>query len=357
MPDNAARTMRLRRAGIVRAMLLLVRGYNAAKNLCLTAPIWPVKHDKDMEACEDMNDKSKPALSLVTPQARHHFTLADQVNQLVGASEADPEMGFMTRLMALCSLPRSNPGDRYQYTRINGPYKLIMSRTGDYKLPFGHIPRLLLGWVCTEAVRTQSPRLVLGKTLSDFMRVVGIDPAGASYARVRNQMKRLFSCSVVLIYTGAGRESQVNTLFADRTDFWWTDDKPGSKGQNTIELSHNFFNEIIHHPVPLDLHILKALSRCSLGLDLYQWLNYRTFALDRPLRVSWTQIYRQFAQDPGRAHSKHHVAEFRRDVLRELLKIKIAWPGLDYATPRGTLELLPTTTPSVPPLQFPVLPR
>ena len=50
MPDNAARTMRLRRAGIVRAMLLLVRGYNAAKNLCLTAPIWPVKHDKDMEA-------------------------------------------------------------------------------------------------------------------------------------------------------------------------------------------------------------------------------------------------------------------------------------------------------------------
>ena len=334
MPDNAARTMRLRRAGIVRAMLLLVRGYNAAKNLCLTAPIWSVKHDKDMEACEDMNDKSKPALSLVTPQARHHFTLADQVNQLVGASEADPEMGFMTRLMALCSLPRSNPGDRYQYTRINGPYKLIMSRTGDYKLPFGHIPRLLLGWVCTEAVRTQSPRLVLGKTLSDFMRVVGIDPAGASYARVRNQMKRLFSCSVVLIYTGAGRESQVNTLFVDRTDFWWTDDKPGSKGQNTIELSHNFFNEIIHHPVPLDLHILKALSRCSLGLDLYQWLNYRTFALDRPLRVSWTQIYRQFAQDPSRAHSKHHVAEFRRDVLRGATKDQdsVAGPGLCHAS-------------------------
>ena len=68
MPDNAARTMRRGRAGIVRAMLLLVRGYNAAKNLWLTAPIWPVKHDKDMEACEDMNDKSKPALSLVTPR-------------------------------------------------------------------------------------------------------------------------------------------------------------------------------------------------------------------------------------------------------------------------------------------------
>ena len=30
-----------------------------------------------------------------SPQARHHFTQADQVHQLVGASEADPDLGFM----------------------------------------------------------------------------------------------------------------------------------------------------------------------------------------------------------------------------------------------------------------------
>ena len=156
MPDNAARTMRQSRTGIVRAMLLLARGYNAAKNLWLTAPIWTVKHDKDMEACEDMKDKSKPALSLVTPHARHHFTLFDQVDRLVGASEADLEMGFMCRLLALCSLPRTNPGNRKEYQRINGPYTLVMIAGAKNKLPFGHIPRLLLAWVCTEAVRTQS---------------------------------------------------------------------------------------------------------------------------------------------------------------------------------------------------------
>ena len=48
----------------------------------------------------------------VSPQARHHFTQADQVNQLVSASEADPDLGFIARLLALCSLPRSNPGNR-----------------------------------------------------------------------------------------------------------------------------------------------------------------------------------------------------------------------------------------------------
>ena len=36
-----------------------------------------------------MNDKSKPALSLVTPQARHHFTRLDQAGRLVVASESD----------------------------------------------------------------------------------------------------------------------------------------------------------------------------------------------------------------------------------------------------------------------------
>ena len=50
------------------------------------------------------------ALRETPPPARRGFTLADQVNQLVGAREADPERGFMARTMALCSLPRSNPG-------------------------------------------------------------------------------------------------------------------------------------------------------------------------------------------------------------------------------------------------------
>ena len=45
----------------------------------------------------------------LTPQARHHFTRFDQVDQLVGASEADADLGFMARLLTLCSLPRTNP--------------------------------------------------------------------------------------------------------------------------------------------------------------------------------------------------------------------------------------------------------
>ena len=71
----------------------------------------------------------------------------------------------MARLLALCTLPRTNPGDRPQYKRVNGPYTLIMSCSGAAKLPYGTLPRLLLAWICTEAVRTQSRKLTLGASL------------------------------------------------------------------------------------------------------------------------------------------------------------------------------------------------
>ena len=48
----------------------------------------------------------------------HRFTRFDQVNRFVRASEAAPDLDFMARLMALCSLPRTNPGNRSKYVRL-----------------------------------------------------------------------------------------------------------------------------------------------------------------------------------------------------------------------------------------------
>ena len=337
---------------------LLLKSSDADKNLCLTDPRWPVKNDNGKGTFKDMRDKSKPALSLVSPQARHHFTRFDQVNQLVEAGESDSEIGYMGRLLALCSLPRTNPGSQLQYKRTNGPYRLIMIAGGDNKLPYGNIPRLLMAWVCTEAVRTQSRKLFLGNSLSNFLRMVGIAEGGGPRTRLREQMERLFRCSISLIYRDTKGSSSVSSQIADVTEFWWNDRKTeGVLWQSNIELGEKFFDEIIGHAVPLDMRILRALKRSSMGLDLYHWLNYRTFGLQQAVRLPWPQLYRQFGADPLKVGEKLVVNDFRKDCLRELKKIKMAWAGLDYATPKGALVLLPTTTPSVPPLHFPLLPR
>ena len=297
------------------------------------------------------------AIREASPQALHHFTQADQVNRLVEAGDADPDLGFMGRLMVLCSLPRTNPGDRHQYKRVNGPYTLYMNATADNKLPYGNLPRLLIAWVCTEAVRTQTRELVLGRSLSGFMRKLGVfgsDSGGSrgDRTRLRNQMQRLFHCTVSLVYEDERGAASTSSLVAERTEFWWNEHKPDEPTlwESKIELGEKFFNEIIQHPVPLDMNTLKALKRCALGIDLYLWLVYRTFALRAPLRLSWRQLYRQFGLDPARADDKNIVNDFRTKCLRELKKIKLAWPNLKCATARGVLILYPST-PSIPPAE------
>ena len=283
----------------------------------------------------------------ISPQVGRGFTQADQVDLLVSASEADPDLGFMARLMALCSLPRTNPGNRLRYVRRNGPYTLGMTAGVNSKLPFGNLPRLLLAWVSTEAVRTQSRELVLGRSLSAFMKTLGIySSAGGVATRLRNQMKRLFSAHIQLIYEDVHGEARVSSSVADRSEFWWNPRRPDvpSLWESKIVLGEKLFQEITSHPVPLDMNILKALKRSSLGLDLYLWTAYRTFTLKRPLRLSWRQVYRQFGSDPAKAHDKNTIKNFRRKVLRELKKIEIAWPGLNYTTAPGMLILSPSVS-------------
>jgi hypothetical protein len=99
------------------------------------------------------------------------------------------------------------------------------------------------------------------------------------------------------------------------------------------------------------MEILREIKRSSLGLDLYMWLTYKTYTLysqgKKPEPLAWDRLYRQFGTDPDHAGEKTTVQNFRKDVLRELQKLKLCWPALDYRTPKGCLEIRPCP-PSVP---------
>ena len=55
-----------------------------------------------------------------TPQVRPHFTQLDQVTQLVGASEADADLGFMARMLALCSCRAQTPATSFSMSGAMG---------------------------------------------------------------------------------------------------------------------------------------------------------------------------------------------------------------------------------------------
>ena len=293
-------------------------------------------------------DGLEQELQEASPQAAYHFTRLDQVDQLVEASEDDPDVGFMARLIALCPLPRTNPRNRKEYARHNGPYSLVMSAGALKQLPYGNLPRLLLAWVCTEAVKAQSRELTLGRSLSRFMRQLGItsDSGGkrGEMTRMREQMDRLFSASVTLIYQGESNYRRISSFVADKHELWWNPKRPNESTlwESTIRLGEEFFKEIIRRPVPLDMNVLKALKRSSLGLDLYLWLTYRTFSLNHALQLPWKRLYRQFGVDPAKADDNRTVQAFRTDCLRELTKIKAAWRELKCSTGKGVLIVSPS---------------
>ena len=60
-------------------------------------------------------------------------------------------------------------------------------------------------------------------------------------------------------------------------------------------------------------------------------------------------MYRQFGVKPDKANDRVTVDNFRKDCLRELKKIKLAWPGLNYSTAPGVLILL-RSTPTIAPV-------
>ena len=274
-----------------------------------------------------------------SPSRQHHFTRFDQVNQLVGASEADPDLGFMARLLALCYLPRTNPGTRTQYKRVNGPYTLYMNTTADNKLPYGNLPRLILAWVCSEAVRTQSRELVLGKSLSEFMRTLGVySSSGEKHTRLRNQMKRLFGCTVSMIYENERGEARVSSLVADRTVFWWNESKPDEPmlWESKIYLGEAFFYEIIRHPVPIKMNALNALKRSALDSISTCWLVYpsrsATPHLAAPVQPVWGA--------PSQVKRQQHRSSFPLQGAARVEEDQAGLAGVELLDGQGRLDPL-----------------
>lgn len=235
------------------------------------------------------------------------------------------ELGFMARSMTLCTLPHSKPKDN-EFTRRNGNYTLTMISPRGIGLPYGTVPRLLLAWIATEAVRTKERVLILGDTLSQFMRELGLSPTGGKkgdITRLREQMRRLFSCSISCLYKDAERDAGVGFRIARNFDLWWHPQNTDQAGlwQSTLTLSEEFYEEIMSAPIPIDIRALKALKRSPMALDLYMWLTFRNGYLKDDTLITWEQLKMQFGAD------YKLTRQFKTSFNESLRKVLVVYPA------------------------------
>ena len=104
-------------------------------------------------------------------------------------AKAAGSLGFMCRSMVQASLP-SRRVDGVEFVRSNGNFTLSLMSPSKIGLPYGTIPRLMLSWLATEAVRTQERELVLGDSLSGFMRQLGMVPTGGRWGSIPGSRSR-----------------------------------------------------------------------------------------------------------------------------------------------------------------------
>mgnify|MGYP003386024042 CR=1 FL=1 len=239
------------------------------------------------------------------------------------------EVGYMARALVQATLPHKKQSEHY-FKRKNGNYSLSIIADPDIGLPYGVIPRLLLAWMTTEAVRTKERNLVLGDSLSSFMRELDIVPTGGrwgSITRLKDQMRRLFSASVKAHYQEGGVGDIGKTITpVDEYQLWWSPKQPQQAAlwESTIRLGEGFFNEVVNNPVPIDLRALKALKKSPMALDVYMWLTYRMFYLKKSTKISWESLQMQFGSNF--ADNKTGRQGFKRGFNLALSKVQIVYP-------------------------------
>lgn len=250
-------------------------------------------------------------------------------------------LGYMARVLVQATMPHSNPNSLI-FERSNGSLSLAISGHPKFGLPYGVYPRLLLSWLVTEAVRTKSPEIILGPSLSKFMFELGLIPSGGRWgtiSRVRDQMRRLFSASVSCVYEEKGYSGGMGFNIAKEYRLWWDPKKPEQADlwQSTVTLGTDFFNEIIDRPVPIDMRAMKALKSSSMALDLYCWLTYRLSYLGSKIEIPWQLLQSQFGAEY--ADTKQGRYEFKRKLFVQLKKVAVVYESAASIT-EGELGLI-----------------
>jgi len=163
----------------------------------------------------------------------------------------------------------------------------------------------------SEALRTRSCDIELGRSLHAWLGRLGIPIGGKSFKDVREQADRLSRCRLTFhLQAGAGRSGLVNQNIVDAAMFVEDGNSQGSLFIETARLSETFFEQLKKHPVPLEEAAIRAISNNSQALDVYCWLAYRLHVLPQARTISWGALYAQFGSSYKRlAHFKMRFVE------------------------------------------------
>lgn len=246
-------------------------------------------------------------------------------------------LGYMARSVVQATLPHTDPKDSY-FERTNGIITMSVMGRPQVGIPYGSMPRIILAWICTEAVKTKEPVLNLGRSQNEFLEKLQLPKNGRAISSLKSQAHRLFSS---LITVTAEKDSHIgleNILIAKRSSIFWSPKNPDqpSLWESQLTLTQDFFDEVTQAPVPIDMRAYHALRKSPLALDIYAWLTYRIFLLHAAGRkqvvIPWSALMLQFGTSYGKGaggdekKQRQALYDFKKKFAKRLHEVLGLYP-------------------------------
>jgi hypothetical protein len=247
-------------------------------------------------------------------------------------------------MMITLALPHSKVGGN-SYKRIGNNCTLTITNGYDGRLPYGSYPRVILSWIITEAVRTQSRQIYLGASLSDFMKQLNISVTGGqtgSFNRFKQQFLGLMTSNITYTFNDPKTKKTIVLNFHVADAIKFSSENYSDFFRTKIVLDEVFFSEIIKYPIPVDKEAINVLMSSSLALDIYFWLTYKMSYLQERTEIPFSSLKTQFGF--GYKDTRHGKYEFRRKFIAQLKFVLAIYTFAKVYVNEDNISLCPSPT-------------
>lgn len=325
-------------------------------------------HDHTSTATPELDGHASQNAGDEAATEKNELKLSAQQKKLMNSvasirEHAPKELSFGIDFLADTCLPISDPGsDTRIYIRKNGNLTLEIQPayirnadgTSEFVFPYGSVPRRILIWAITEALRTKNPKLYLGASLNDFIsNKLRLSIGGAQVKSVRKQTVALFRAQISVTSFAVKGETvkeefesfQIATSGRLLTHMGATGQDPDENESSYLVLDQRFYERIVgtngRHgkAFPVDMRVVEAIGNDALALDVYLWTVLRVYRADRGTKavcIPWERLHSQFGADI------QEKKRFKQKFIKAINKVGLLYPGLNFESDRKNFTLLPS---------------
>jgi hypothetical protein len=228
-------------------------------------------------------------------ETKHERLLVEAAYQVL--TEDAEKIGFTYSGFALTSLPHK-PQSELVWRREGYNLTLLLESGRDRMgkavgLPYGSYARFILLFLQSQAVKTGSREIELGRSMRVWLGTMELSIGGTTYRMVGEQARRISHCRLQFFGQQDGMEVMRHGGFVDGA-ISMTDVEQPTLWQDQVLLNEEFYRALRDHPVPVSESALRAIGPRSMVIDVYVWLAYRLHALKKDVQVSWPALHGQF---------------------------------------------------------------